>query len=89
MGARKLAAKVKDDVERRASRALQLCELGELSSARQALECAAVAPGTQRTRKLLTDEARRPSKPRQEMDGGSSRTGRAVQFGTPKNYSVC
>ena len=49
----------KDTIERRAARAFELCQLGELSSARQALEGAAIAPGDSKTEKLLKDETRR------------------------------
>ena len=35
-----------EDVERRANRALSLVQMGELSTGRQALEAAIVAPGT-------------------------------------------
>ena len=53
----------KDTVERRATRAFDLCQLGELSSARQALEGAATAPAS-RTEKLLKDESReKPNRP--------------------------
>ena len=41
-------------------RALGLAQLGELSSARQALEGAAVAPGDEKTWKALSDETKRP-----------------------------
>ena len=49
-----------DDGERRAARAEMLVGLGELSSARQALEGASLAPGTEETRQLLTDRRKRP-----------------------------
>ena len=44
-----------DDLERRESRAQALVHLGELSSARQALEGAAVAPGSQETWSAFSD----------------------------------
>ena len=50
-----------DERGRRAKRALQLTHWGELSSARQALEGALVAPGNQETRAQLTDPSRRPA----------------------------
>ena len=50
-----------DELEVRASRALHLCQLGELSSARQALEGATVAPGDLATLRALTDPDRRPA----------------------------
>ena len=56
-----------DDVERRITRAERLVELGELSSARQALEGAAVAPGDQATLDKLQDERRRPQQPREPL----------------------
>ena len=49
-----------DMMGRRAKRALQLTQWGELSSARHALEGALVAPGNERTRTMLSD----PSPPR-------------------------
>ena len=53
-----------DVMDRRARRALQLTQWGELSSARQALEGALVAPGNERTRTMLSDPSRRPPVPR-------------------------
>ena len=50
----------KDTLERRVVRAMGLAQLGELSNARHALEGEAVAPGTEDTRKVLTDKKRRP-----------------------------
>ena len=47
-----------DSVEKRAERAQALVELGELSSARQALEGATCAPGDNTTRAALTNPAR-------------------------------
>ena len=49
-----------DELERRAARAEVLVGLGELSSARQALEGADLAPGTENTKRLLTDRNKRP-----------------------------
>ena len=49
-----------DDLERRAIRALHFVQVGELSSARQALEGAEVAPGTEDTLKKLSDTSKRP-----------------------------
>ena len=49
-----------DELERRAARAEMLVGLGELSSARQALEGADLAPGTENTRRLLSDRNKRP-----------------------------
>ena len=48
------------DLERRANRALQLVQLGELSSARVALEGAEIAPGNDDTLRSLEDPTRRP-----------------------------
>ena len=50
----------REDVERRANRALSLVQMGELSAGRQALEAAMVAPGTQQTLDLLQDSSCRP-----------------------------
>ena len=40
----------------------------ELSSARDVLESSPVAPGNEATKRILTDEAPRPRKPRSELD---------------------
>ena len=53
-----------DVMGRRAKRALQLTQWGELSSGRQALKGALVAPGNERTRTMLSDPSRRPPVPR-------------------------
>ena len=58
----------KDTVERRAARAFGLAQVGELSSARQALEGATVAVGKEATRKMLTNTAKRPPIPREPLD---------------------
>ena len=58
-----------DDMERRANRAPDLMQMGEVSAARQALEAAVVAPGTKRTLDMLQDPARRPSHPRAALPG--------------------
>ena len=49
-----------DDLESRAARAEALVQMGELSSARQALEGATVAPGNEETRAALQNPERRP-----------------------------
>ena len=49
-----------DDLSKRAKKALQLVQWGKLSTARQALEGAAVARGSERTLAQLTDPVRRP-----------------------------
>ena len=54
-------------LERRANRALQLVQMGELSSARHALEGAEIAPGSQATLQALTNEDRRPAIPREPL----------------------
>ena len=51
----------------RAARALSRVQLGELSAARQALEGAAVAPGTLATLAALTNPEKRPPVPRQPI----------------------
>ena len=56
-----------DSVKRRAERAFCLAQLGELSSARQALEGDAVAPGNDRTMQALRDPLRRPPAPRDPL----------------------
>ena len=49
-----------DDLERRAKRAELLVGMGELSYARQALEGAELAPGTNETLQMLSDHSKRP-----------------------------
>ena len=58
----------KNDIECRTAKAFHLTQVWELSSARDALESSPVAPGNEATKRILTDEARRPSKPRSELD---------------------
>ena len=55
------------DLERRALRAETLIQMGELSSARQALEGADLAKGDRRTLGLLTDVNKRPDHPRDSI----------------------
>ena len=57
----------RDDIANRATRDEMLVHLGELSSARQALEGAAFAPGTNATLSVLTDETERPARPREPL----------------------
>ena len=56
------------DLERRAARAEKVVALGELSAGRQALEGAAIAPGTMRTLAAITDPRKRPREPRSPLD---------------------
>ena len=61
------------DLERRATRAHNLVQVGELSSARQALEGAEIAPGTKDTLSKLADISKRPDRlrdpiPREVME---------------------
>ena len=58
----------KNDIEGRIAKVFHLTQVGELSSARHVLESSPVAPGNEATKRILTDEARRPSKPRTELD---------------------
>ena len=63
---RELASKLPDDQKphwRRAARALQLVQMGELSSGREAMEGAELAPSTMATLAELTDPDRRPVEP--------------------------
>ena len=53
-----------DDVVRRAGRAEACVQVGELSSARQCLEGAPVAPGNRNTLFALRDPSKRPAEPR-------------------------
>ena len=57
----------RDDIANRATRAEMLVHLGELSSARQALEGAARAPGTNATLSVLTHETERLARPREPL----------------------
>ena len=57
---RKKRRRGRDPDESRAARALQLVQLGELSSARQALEGAELAPGNEWTLREVRNPARRP-----------------------------
>ena len=52
------------EMERRAARVHGFVQVGELSSGRQALEGASVAPGTRETLDSLRDRRRRPPLPR-------------------------
>ena len=56
-----------DDLSKRAKKALQLVQWGELSTARQALEGVAVARGSERSLAQLTDPVRRPELPREPI----------------------
>ena len=58
---------VEQEFDRRAARALSLVQMGELSSGRQALEGASLAPGTRRTLEALRDPIRRPPVPRDPL----------------------
>ena len=60
-----------DEESARASRALSLVHMGELSAARQALEGASVAPGNLATLGMLTDPTGRPPVPRGSQPGGA------------------
>ena len=51
-------------MDRRAARAISLVQMGELSSGRQALEGASLAPGSEQTLNSLRDPERRPPRPR-------------------------
>ena len=55
------------DIVRRVSRAESLVHMGELSSARQALEGASLAPGSEATLNALRDPEKRPQFPRHPL----------------------
>ena len=61
---RRVRRRAQDDLELRAIRAERLVQVGELSSACQALEGAPLAPGNQATLRQFTDASRRPPQPR-------------------------
>ena len=56
-----------DTIENRTRRAETLVQLGELSSARKALEGASLAPGTEATLTVVTNVEKRPSRPREPL----------------------
>ena len=58
---------IHSDLERRVARAGKLVALGEISSARQALEAAEIAPGNVFTLNSLTNTDRRPDVPRSPL----------------------
>ena len=58
-----VAARRGDDIKSRAIRAEALVHVGELSSARQVLEGAQLAPGSQQTLEMLRDQSKRPREP--------------------------
>ena len=60
-------ARSQPDGVQRASRAMSLVQVGELSAAPQALEGAALAPGSLATLRILTDPERRPPVPREAV----------------------
>ena len=64
-GMRRQRTHNRDSVERRAQRAEQLVQWGELSAARSALEGAPVAPGNDATLSALQDLRKRPPVPRE------------------------
>ena len=57
----------RDTLDKRAARALELVQMRELSSGRQALEGAELAPGTLATLAALTNPDRRPAEPREPL----------------------
>ena len=61
-GSRRIRQARADSVENRAERAQALAQLGELSSARQALEGFRTAPGSLPTLRALTNPDRRPAR---------------------------
>ena len=64
---RRQSRRVEDDITRRLDRADSLVHMGELSSARQALEGASLAPGTEATLNALRDPEKRPRVPREPL----------------------
>ena len=64
---RRVRRRAQDDLELRAIRAERLVQVGELSSARQVLEGAALAPGNQATVRQLTDAGSGPPQPREPL----------------------
>ena len=64
---RRGARPFQDTIENRNTKAEMLVQLGELSSARHALEGAALAPGDNATLTALPNDAKRPSRPREPL----------------------
>ena len=65
--ARRKGRRQESGFDKRVSRALHLVQLGELSSGRQALEGADLAPGTTATLNALRDPTKRPPRPREDV----------------------
>ena len=61
---RRRSRRTGDNLEHRAARAEVLVHMGELSSARQALEGAELAPGSRHTLNTLQDQSKRPREAR-------------------------
>ena len=80
---RRRSRRGENDLGRRVDRAEALVHMGELSSARQALEGASLAPGSEDTLQALRDPAKRPQEPRTSLPRhfGPSRTWDAVHHG--------
>ena len=57
----------KDELSRRAERALGFVQMGELSTARQALEGTRLAPGNDETLQVLRDPEKHPPLPRETL----------------------
>ena len=68
------------DIARRVSRAASLVHMGELSSARQALEGASLAPGSEATLNALRDPEKRPQFPRHPLPRELVYPGPEVEF---------
>ena len=64
---RRWGRRAENDMPSRISRAEALVHMGELSSARQALEGSAIAPGSEATLNALRDPLKRPPVPRDPM----------------------
>ena len=76
-----------DEEKRRALRALSLIQMGELSSARQALEGA--APGTEETREALQDPGKRPQEPYEPLPARLRNMEPDTQFQLDEDKFAC
>ena len=78
---RRRRRKHKDELSRRAEKALRFVQMGELSTAWQALGGARLAPGNDETLQVLRDPEKRPPLPRETLS-------EAVQSADPDFFRI-